>query len=157
MDDKKFLERAIELASESVKQGGFPAGALIVKDGEIVSEAVSVGYKNNDPSGHAESVAIREACKKLGTNDLRGSVMYESMQSCVMCFSTAYWANLTKIVYAARKTRGMVNKHYYEGLTDVDEINRENNRQIDMVHIADMEEKALEVAGEWESNGGFNS
>jgi tRNA(Arg) A34 adenosine deaminase TadA len=157
VSDVDFLKKAIELAVESVNQGGFPAGALIVKNGEVVGEGISVGYKNNDPSGHAQSVAIREACKKLGTSGLTGAVMYESIQSCLMCFSTSYWAKVEKIVFAARKTPEMVKKFYYEGVTDIGEINTLNNRQIEMVHVPEMEEEALKVIRGWEDGGGFGS
>lgn len=155
-EDKKFLTRAIELARESIRQGGFPAGALIVKDGKIIAEAISVGFKHNDPSGHAESVAIREACRKLETADLSEAVMYESLQSCLMCFSTSYWAHLGKIVYAAKKTPEMVKEFYYEGMTNPAEINNQNNSQIELIYVPELEEESLKVIREWEEKGGFN-
>ena len=67
MNDEQYLKIAIEQARKSVKMGGFPAGAIVVKDGKVVSEAVSIGFQHNDPTGHAETVAIREACKNLKT------------------------------------------------------------------------------------------
>ncbi len=99
--DKKHLKRAIELARESVKQGGFPAGALVVKDGVIIAEGISIGNLLNDPTSHAETASIREACKELKTNDLEGAILYESLQCCVMCFSVANWAGISRIVSSA--------------------------------------------------------
>jgi guanine deaminase len=93
-EDKKYLERAIELARESVKQGGFPAGALVVKDGVTIAEGISIGNLLNDPTNHAETASIREACKALKTSDLEGATLYESLQCCVMCFSVANWAGI---------------------------------------------------------------
>lgn len=156
MDDKHYLQLAIEQAKKSVNEGGFPAGAIIVKDGNVISEAVSTGFIHNDPSGHAEAVAIREACKNLITSDLSGAVMYESIECCVMCLSVAYWAGISKIVYACKKTPEMVSKHYYEGNTSNESLNKENNRQIELVFASDFEKESLEVIKGWEAQGGFN-
>jgi len=73
MDDKTFLLKTIELAKESVRQGGFSAGAVVVKDGKAISEGISIGEKLHDPTSHAETAAIREACKILGTSHLDGA------------------------------------------------------------------------------------
>ena len=149
-DESKFLKRAIELAKESVKKGGFPAGALVVKDGKIISEGVSIGNILNDPTSHAETACIREACKKLNTTNLEGATLYESLQSCVMCFSVAYWSGVSRIVYACKKTPKMVSKFYYEGVTDNKNLNKENNRQIKTIHVPDLEKDSLDVVKEWE-------
>ncbi len=151
--EKQYILRAIELAKQSVDLGGFPAGAVIVKDGQIIGEGLSLGFKNNDPTSHAEIAAIRDACKKLGTPDLTGAVMYESLQTCMMCFSAAYWAGITKIVSAAQKTDDLVKKQYYEGLTKPDEVNSQNNRQIELVHASELEDAALEPVKAWEAQG----
>ncbi len=156
MDDEKFLKIAIEQARKSVKEGGFPAGAIVVMDGKIVSEAISVGFKNNDPSGHAETVAIRKACKNLKTSSLEGAVLYESVECCVMCFSVAYWAGISRIVYAVKKTPEMVSKGYYEGATDNQILNEDNSRQIDLTFVSGLEKESMEVIQEWENLGGFS-
>lgn len=150
MDDKQYLKLAVEQAGKSVKAGGFPAGAIIVKDGIIVAEGISVGFKNNDPTGHAETAAIRTACQNLKTHDLSGAVMYESLECCNMCFSVAYWAGISKIVYACRKTTEMVKKFYYEGSTDNKSINESNNRKIELVFIPDFEQESLVIIKSWE-------
>src|SRR3989344_4807179 len=97
MNDKDFLKLAVEQAKKSVEKGGFPAGAVVAKDGEVVSQAASLGLLINDPTSHAETAAIREACQKLQTIDLLGATLYESLESCNMCFSVAYWAGIGKI------------------------------------------------------------
>ncbi len=79
MDDKQFLQKAITKAKESVAQGDFPAGVIVVKNGEIVGEGVSVGNKLNDLTSHGEMASIHEACKNLKSSDLSGSVLYASM------------------------------------------------------------------------------
>lgn len=156
MDDQEYLKIAIEQARKSVKEGGFPAGAIIVKDGKIVSEAISVGFQHNDPTGHAETVAIREACKNLTTSNLEGATLYESVECCTMCFSVAYWAGIPRIVFAAKKTPEMVSEGYYEGNTDNQTLNKENNRQIELVFAPELEEESLDVIQEWEAQGGFD-
>ncbi len=143
MDDKKFLKIAIEQARESKKQGGFPAGALVVKDGEIISKGVSLGATLHDPTSHAETAAIREACRKLATTDLSGATLYESLECCNMCFSVAYWAGISRIVYAARKTKEMVDNYFYEGTTNNTILNEQNNRKIDLIFIPDFEKETL--------------
>ncbi len=150
MEDNQYLKLAVEQAKKSVEAGGFPAGAIIVKDGMIVAEGISIGFINHDPTGHAETTAIRSACQKLKTSNLNGAVLYESLECCNMCFSVAYWAGISKIVYACRKTSEMVKKLYYEGATANKGINESNNRKIELVFIADFENESLKVVKAWE-------
>lgn len=150
MNDKQYLKLAVEQARKSVAAGGFPAGAIIVKDGKIVAKGISVGFKNNDPTGHAETAAIRTACQNLKTSNLSGAVLYESLECCNMCFSVAYWAGISKIVYACRKTPQMIKKFYYEGNTDNRLINETNNRKIELVFILDFKEECLAIIKNWE-------
>jgi len=150
MNDRDYLKLAIEQAKESVKQGGFPVGAIIVKDGEVVSKGVSLGSKLNDPTSHAETSAIRNACQELKTTDLTGATLYASLQPCLMCFSAANWTGIQRIVYACKRTDEMIQKDYYEGKIDLDEVNKENNRQIDLIHISDFEKESLELIKQWE-------
>ena len=95
----QFMERALELALENVKAGGEPFGAVLVKDGEIISEGVNELHKNFDVTGHAEIIAIRKAQAKLKTNDLSGCTMYASGEPCPMCLSAMYFANITDVYY----------------------------------------------------------
>lgn len=150
MSDKDNLKRAVEKAKESVDKRGFPAGAIVVKNGKIISEGISIGYQIHDPTGHAETAAIRQACRKLQTSDLSGAILYESLECCAMCFSVAYWAGISRIVYACRKTPDMVNKYYYEGITSNMLLNENNNRKIETVFIPDYEEVVLKLIKEWE-------
>lgn len=150
MSDKEYLKLAIEEAKESVKQGGFPAGAVVVKDGKIISKGVSLGFKLNDPTSHSETASIRAACKKLGTVDLSGVTLYASLQPCLMCFSVANWAGISRVVYGCKKTEDMVSKGYYEGKTDIHEVNKQNNKQIELVYIPDFEKDVLELVEKWE-------
>ena len=97
--DRNFMREAIRLASESVRNGGGPFGAVIVKDGEIIAGSSNRVTIDNDPTAHAEVNAIRKACRRLGTFDLSGCVIYTSCEPCPMCLGAIYWARISKIYY----------------------------------------------------------
>ncbi|MBL7740987.1 MAG: nucleoside deaminase [Chitinophagaceae bacterium] len=99
--DKQFLERAIELSRLGMESGqGGPFGCVIVKDGHIIGEGNNKVTSSNDPTAHAEVVAIREACKKLGTYQLEGCDIYTSCEPCPMCLGAIYWARPHRVIYA---------------------------------------------------------
>ena len=97
--DKEMMREAIRLANESVKNGGGPFGAVVVKDGEIVAGSANSVTVDNDPTAHAEVNAIRKACRKLGTFDLTGCTIYTSCEPCPMCLGAIYWAHIERIYY----------------------------------------------------------
>ncbi len=104
MYEKKFMEKAIRLAEENVKNGtGGPFGAVIVKDGEIIAACGNSVTPSNDPTAHAEVNAIREACRKLDTYQLDGCEVYASCEPCPMCLGAIYWARPSKVYYASTK------------------------------------------------------
>jgi tRNA(Arg) A34 adenosine deaminase TadA len=98
---QSFLDRAIELSATCVHSGqGGPFGCVITKDDEIVGEGHNMVTASNDPTAHAEVVAIREACKNLGTYQLTGCEVYTSCEPCPMCLGAIYWARPIRVVYA---------------------------------------------------------
>ncbi len=101
--DREIMQRAIDLAAESVRKGGGPFGAVVVKDGEVIAESANSVTPDNDPTAHAEVNAIRLACKKLGTFMLDGCEIYASCEPCPMCLGAIYWAHITKIYYAGNR------------------------------------------------------
>ena len=149
IEDKKYLKLAVEQAKKSVEEGGFPAGSVVVKNDEIISEGVSLGRKLNDPTSHAETSSIRKACKKLETRDLSGATLYASLEPCLMCFSVSNWSG---IVFGCQKTAEMVEKVYYEGSNNLVQINGQNSRKIELVFISDFEQEMLELIKDWERN-----
>lgn len=99
-----FMMRAIELAIEGARtNSGGPFGAVIVKNGEIIGEGWNQVTSTSDPTAHAEIVAIRHACEKLGTFHLEGCVIYTSCEPCPMCLGAIYWAKLEKIFYSCTR------------------------------------------------------
>ena len=96
----KFMIRAIELSISSANGSGGPFGCVIVKDEKIIAEGSNKVTFSNDPTAHAEIVAIREACRKLNTFNLSGCDIYASCEPCPMCLSAIYWSHIDNIYYA---------------------------------------------------------
>ena len=102
--NKEFMEVAIELSKENFEKNyGGPFGACIVKDGEIIGKGFNHVVSNNDPTAHAEVMAIRDACSHIGTFDLTGCELYTSCYPCPMCLSASIWANIKKVYYGNTK------------------------------------------------------
>jgi tRNA(Arg) A34 adenosine deaminase TadA len=102
--DKKFMRRAIALAQNGVDQNhGGPFGCVIAKDGQIVGEGCNRVTSTNDPTAHAEIVAIREACKNMDSFQLDGCVIYTSCEPCPMCLGAIYWARPAGMFFAATR------------------------------------------------------
>lgn len=100
----EFMDVAIDLSDDNFDKGyGGPFGACIVKDGKIISKGINMVIKNNDPTAHAEIVAIRNACKKLGIHDLTGCEIYTSCYPCPMCLSAIIWSNIKTVYYGNTK------------------------------------------------------
>lgn len=98
MTDQDFLKEAVKVGNLQDKPRNF--GTVIVKDGQIIAADHNHVREDNDPTAHAETSAIRQACKKLGTFNLEGCTMYGSHEPCLMCFSCAVWARMDRVVYA---------------------------------------------------------
>lgn len=102
MTDAECMRRAIEAGWEGLRRGQPPFGACVVKDGAVVVAVHNNSHEAMDPTAHAELRAIREACRRLGTLDLSGSVVYASCEPCPMCFVACAWARVGRIVFASR-------------------------------------------------------
>ena len=102
-EDHKYLGMAVELAKDNVVVGGGPFGAVIVMGGELIATGVNRVTRQNDPTAHAEILAIREAAKITGSPDLEGCVLYSSCEPCPMCLGAVYWAGIRKLVFASSR------------------------------------------------------
>lgn len=104
MAREDHMRRAIAMSRRAIRTGkGFPFGAVIVKDDEVVAEAHNTVLAENDPTAHAEINAIRAASAKLGTFSLEGCEIYASGEPCPMCLAAIYWSRIDRIYYANRK------------------------------------------------------
>lgn len=102
--DLDFLQQAIDLARKGMENNeGGPFGAIVVKDGQIIGRGNNRVTSTNDPTAHAEVVAIRDACRHLGNFQLDGCVLYTSCEPCPMCLGAIYWARPDRIVYACSR------------------------------------------------------
>ncbi len=147
---KAFLLLAIKLAEEAAKNGiNGPFGAVIVKNGKIISEASNLVTDTNDPTAHAEVVAIRKACSVLNSYQLEGCTIYSSCEPCPMCFGAIYWARPDAVYYAA--TRNDAANAGFDDALIYDELNQKPEvREIPMYHVH--LEKAQSVFETWLAN-----
>lgn len=140
--DEFFMRRAIELAKEGMGQNaGGPFGCVIVKDDEIISEGFNRVTSTNDPTAHAEVVAIRKACEKLGSFQLEDCVVYTSCEPCPMCFGAIYWARPKMVYFACEK--GDAAAIDFDDQFIYDELDKKiENREIKFVRLLRKEGKS---------------
>ena len=147
-NNSKFMLRAIELSIQSAKSKGGPFGCVIVKDNKIIAEGHNQVTANNDPTAHAEIVAIRNACAKLNNFFLKGCDLYTSCEPCPMCLSAIYWSHLDNIYYA--NTRTDAKDIDFDDSFIYSEIKKEiDDRKIKMIQIN--REEALEAFKIWQT------
>ncbi len=145
--EETFMKEAIRLSFETMRSNtGGPFGAVVVKDGKIIARGFNKVLTTNDPTAHAEVVAIREACKVLNDFQLTGCEIYTSCEPCPMCMAAIYWARPEKVYYANSKTDaaniGFDDAFIYEQLGLPYQ-----ERQIPLKRI--MEKEAIEAFHEW--------
>jgi tRNA(Arg) A34 adenosine deaminase TadA len=102
-EDARFMQMAIDLSIENIDSGGGPFGAVIVRNGEVIATGTNRVVPNTDPTAHAEVMAIRNACTRLGTFQLTDCTVYSSCEPCPMCLSALYWAGVKRICYGNTK------------------------------------------------------
>ena len=146
--DNPFMARAIQLSIDNVRSGlGGPFGAVVVQNGVIVAEGVNRVTTTNDPTAHAEVIAIREACRKLGLFELKDCELYTSCEPCPMCLGAIYWARLSRIYFgnlAADASRiGFDDSAIYREFAQP-----HSERAIPMIQM--MREEALAAFRAWE-------
>jgi len=145
--DKNFMMRAFELAQDGVDANhGGPFGCVVAKDGQIVGEGCNRVTSSNDPTAHAEIVAIRNACKNLNAFQLDGCVVYTTCEPCPMCLGAIYWARPAGIFFAGTRedaaAAGFDDKLFYEELEKAND-----DRQLKMVNL--LREEAQKLFRNW--------
>lgn len=146
-NEQKFLERAIELSREGMQSGkGGPFGCVIVKGETIIGEGCNQVATTNDPTAHAEVVAIRNACKSLNSFQLTDCDVYASCEPCPMCLGAIYWARPRRVIYAnTKKDAAAID---FDDQFIYDEIEKpDDERSIVFIHYPS--ENALEIFKEW--------
>jgi guanine deaminase len=143
-----FMSQAIELSIENVRSGrGGPFAAVVVKDGKIIAQGTNLVTSTNDPTAHAEIVAIREASRALGNFQLSGCEMYTTCEPCPMCLGAIYWARPAKVYFAS--TGKDAAAHGFDDAFIFEELQRPlDGRRIPMVQL--MREEALAAFRAWD-------
>ena len=147
MEDKNiFMARAIELSIASASTIGGPFGSVVVKDNKIISEGSNKVTSLNDPTAHAEIVAIRNACKKLNTFDLSGCELYTSCEPCPMCLSAIYWSHIDLVYYG--NSRENAAEIQFDDKFIYDEMKKDiNERKIPLKQI--LKDEAIKAFDLW--------
>lgn len=146
--DEYFMRRAIALAEKGMNSdSGGPFGAVVVKNDEIIAEGFNRVISTNDPTAHAEVIAIREACKKLNSFQLDDCTIYTSCEPCPMCLGAIYWARPKKVFFAC--TRADAAEVDFDDQFIYDELDKNiDERKITFIKI--LREEALPVFQKWE-------
>lgn len=142
-----FIQEAIRLSVEMMREGqGGPFGAVIVRENQIIGRGWNAVTSTNDPTAHAEIMAIRQACQRLGTFKLDQCELYSSCEPCPMCLAAAYWARLSRIYFAATRDdaaeAGFDDRFFYE------ELQRDPSERVLKIQQG-FREKALPAFAEW--------
>lgn len=147
--EERFMKEAIALSQKGLEQNeGGPFGCIIVKDDKIVGRGNNKVTSTNDPTAHAEIVAIRDACEHLGSFQLEGCEIYTSCEPCPMCLGAIYWARPSKIFFAnTRKDAAAID---FDDSMIYEEITKEmEHRKIPIISIC--REEALKVFEQWKA------
>lgn len=150
--DREFINRAIQLSEQGMDANdGGPFGAIVVRDNKVIAEGVNKVTSSNDPTAHAEVVAIREACEKLQTFQLEDCVIYTSCEPCPMCLGAIYWARPKAVFYACTKEDAA--KIGFDDDFIYDEIDKRiEERNIKFINLN--REEGNEVFRKWEEKEG---
>jgi guanine deaminase len=147
MNGEEYMREAIELAINNVKNGGGPFGAVIVKDGLVVARGYNQVTTINDPTAHAEVMAIRAASSALGTFDLAGCEIYSSCEPCPMCLGAIYWAHIDKVFFSADKNNA--NRYGFDDQSIEEELKKDRTeRSITMIQM--LSKEGLQPFQAWE-------
>ena len=144
----QFMREAIDLSRQNTRDGkGGPFAAVIVKDGTVIARGTNLVTSTNDPTAHAEIVAIREACRTRGSFQLDGCDIYTSCEPCPMCLGAIYWARPRAVYFA--NTRDDAATIGFDDRTIYDEFARPHgDRKIPMIQV--LREEALVAFQEWQ-------
>lgn len=153
--DENFLGEAFKVAFRSMRNNlGGPFGAVVVRDGQVIGKGSNMVTSENDPTAHAEIVAIRNACKETGTFDLAGAILYATCEPCPMCLSAIYWAHISEVIYVSTRYEaesiGFLDNHIYQELGLSNE-----QRSLKISRIND--HRGSELFNEWVNKSDKNS
>jgi tRNA(Arg) A34 adenosine deaminase TadA len=139
----EYMRRAVEIARAGIdRKVGGPFGAVIVKDGLILGEGSNAVTSTNDPTAHAEIVAIRHACRRVDSFSLQGATLYTTCEPCPMCYGAIFWTRIDRIVYAADRA-GAARVGFDDNILWQDVAQAPRSRRLNMQHEPSPEADAL--------------
>jgi len=144
--EQRFVKQAIELAMGNVRRNGGPFGALVVRAGVVIATGCNQVTSTNDPTAHAEVVAIREACRILGSFQLSECDVYSSCEPCPMCLGALYWARPSRVFFAATQQEATA-AGFDDSFIYLEIERAAAERSIPMIHVID--ENATRPFDEW--------
>ena len=150
MEHEIYMKDACMLACRAIQRGGGPFGAVIIENGnkEVIGRGHNMVAIENDPTLHAEMVAIKHACRMLQTFKLDNCTLYTSCEPCPMCLSACYWAGIKTIYYGNTKHDAAAID--FDDSFIYDEINKDSeNRSIQMIHLPEYKEEYQAAFKEW--------
>lgn len=151
MDNEKFMLRAIELSKISIESGGGPFGAVIVKNNVIIGEGQNSVVCSNDPTAHAEVVAIRNACQSIASHELSGCTIFTSCEPCPMCLSAIWWSRIENIYFG--NTRMDATKIGFDDEIIYEELARPlPKRKLPIVQL--LHDEAMTTFEDWKESEG---
>lgn len=145
--ERRFMEKAIEVADQGVRKGNSPFGSCIMKGGRVVAAAHNTVLTRKDATNHAEINAIRLACRALGSHELRGCVIYSTTEPCPMCFAAIHWAKMDSIVYGT--TIADVKRLGFSELTVSDRRMKREGHSMVGIREKFMREECLALLERW--------
>jgi len=146
-DDRSLLRRAVKLAGDGIEGGGGPFGAIITKEDKIISESFNRVVLLNDPTAHAEILAIRQASITLKSHDLGECTLYTSCEPCPMCLGAIYWAGIKKVVYSSDRDDA-ANAGFNDSFIYNEILLHPSERKVTFIHLTD--DGSKEVFRKWE-------
>jgi tRNA(Arg) A34 adenosine deaminase TadA len=149
---RRFMEAALKKTRQGMKRGNSPFGACIVKGNGIVSVAHNTVLEKHDSTNHAEMNAIRLACKKLKTHDLRGCTIYSTTEPCPMCFSAIHWAGIRSIAYGTN-INDVKRLGFSELTISNEQMNKKGGAKI-KIKKDFMRDECLQLLRDWKKGGG---
>lgn len=153
--DPQFVDRTLELARENVEDGGRPFSCVIVRDGEILAESPNLVAQTNNPVAHAETVAIEQACKRVGSEDLSGCDAYVMAHPCPMCLGALYYCSPDNVFFLTQREEYEQyytdSRKYFEFGEFYGEYEKDwDDRNLPLVHADESDEDALSIYERWQ-------
>lgn len=128
MTHEDYMRLAIKAAKTSEQKGGCAIGAVVVKNGRVISEGLSLATADRDVTQHAETTAIRAACKELKDTNLEGCILYSTLESCSMCLGASLWGNMTAVYFGAYAEDVAGNDYEYKNYS-AEKLAKDSQRQ----------------------------